>query len=155
MPGIAPVDDAAIVAAFAADLARSAGADGTGLSRSMQELASQVLDGEPVPLERINAGLAQDLGPERLRHMLDTFRAHCHALAAYTARPYPGRLTLIRAGGGPFAALGDSTLGWSALAQDVSTHVIPGDHYSLLQKPAVERVASVVQGALAHDELDR
>ena len=80
------------------------------------------------------------------------FRTNCHALAAYEPRSYPGPLMLVRALNGADDHV-DPTLGWAALASGrVSTHVIPGDHYSLLQRPTVELLEAIVRVELDESE---
>ena len=87
-------------------------------------------------------GVGADGGFEtaRIGQARDVFRSHCQALAWYEAQPYPGPLTLIRAGRG--------SNGWETLADDVRLHEIPGDHFSILRRPTLERVASVLAGTL-------
>ncbi|NPC85505.1 hypothetical protein HPC49_45845 [Pyxidicoccus fallax] len=59
-----------------------------------------------------------------------------------------GSLVLLRAAEGPADAGED--LGWSGLARSgVEARVVPGDHYSLVAVPHVERLAEVLRELLA------
>jgi thioesterase domain-containing protein len=73
-PGAGRPDDPGLLAAFAADMARGSGGDLT------------------------DPALVAELGTERLGRLWEVFRANCRALAEYAPRPYPGQLTLVRAG---------------------------------------------------------
>jgi amino acid adenylation domain-containing protein len=120
-PGAAPPDEETLRAAFADDLARSAGGD---------------------------AALVGALGPQQRDRLWRVFRANRRALAEYRARPYRGRLTLVRAGRP--GRRGDRTMGWSGLALGgVSAHVLPGDHYSLPREPSAADLATILESAFA------
>jgi thioesterase domain-containing protein len=115
-PGIVPAHEADVRAAFERELARGAeaGAGSTG------------------------AGSLDEGSAARL---LEVFRAHCRALNDHEPLPYPGRLTLIRAS----ATQGAPDLGWGRLAGGgVETHVLTGDHDSLLRPPTVGDLAEAV-----------
>ena len=87
-------------------------------------------------------GVGADSGFEtaRVDQARDAFHSHCRALAHFEAQLYPGPLTLIRAGRG--------ANGWESLAGDVCLHEIPGDHFSILRRPTLGRVASIIADAL-------
>jgi thioesterase domain-containing protein len=38
--------------------------------------------------------------------------------------------------------------GWSELAAEVETHVIPGDHYTILRNPNVEKLAEELSASM-------
>jgi thioesterase domain-containing protein len=66
-------------------------------------------------------------------HQRRVIEAQCRALAAYTPRAYPGRITLLRTDATPTRRLRHSDLGWGKLAAGgVDVRVIPGWHLSLL-----------------------
>jgi thioesterase domain-containing protein len=95
---------------------------------------------------KIAERLAAEFGLERLERLQAVFKANFLALASYSPKPYAGRPVLIRAQGHVAEGLFDSTMGWSALATEgVTTHVLPGDHYSLLKTPTVEALAKIVE----------
>jgi thioesterase domain-containing protein len=72
------------------------------------------------------------------------YAANVRAMLAHRPDPYPGRLTLIRAGdsAGPEPD-------WAALALDgLDVGAVPGDHHGILRAPAVEMLAAQLQAAL-------
>ena len=74
------------------------------------------------------------------------------AIARYSARPYPGTITLFRADQG-IGAMDDrygEELGWSGLAQQgIEVHRIPGSHLDLMREPNVRFLAQEVSVCLA------
>ncbi len=77
--------------------------------------------------------------------MANSFRA----LQSYEARPYPGRVTLIRARTRPLFCAPDPDLGWGRLAHGgVDLRIVPGYHRDILDRPCVENVAIELNSAL-------
>src|SRR4029077_7715343 len=110
-----------IVAAFAADLARSSGVEIRLAPEHRRRHGPEDLPGW---IEKVLASapeLGAEVGPERLRRLFEVFRANAQALADFTPRPDPGRLILFRSAEGPAR---DSKLGWGTLAGDVTMHVL-------------------------------
>jgi thioesterase domain-containing protein len=132
-------DDRELLAAFASDLALTAG-KAPGRAPALPRAA-----GPTDWLEWLGAAepeVVAAVGPERLGRLWEVYRANARALAGYAPRPYPGRLTLVLAGRRRFT---DPTAGWGALARGgVAVRTIPGDHYSLLRPPAVGDLASAI-----------
>jgi acyl transferase domain-containing protein/thioesterase domain-containing protein len=90
--------------------------------------------------------------PENRRAWL---QAHYDALAKYRAKPYPGRVTLFRARGGPLLLPRGSDMGWGAVAQGgVDVRVIPGNHGSLFQEPVVQSLARELSDRLNGADAD-
>jgi len=151
-PGLTgrPIDDAEILIAFATDLAQ-------GLDTDVRIPISLTSDFDPESdvlshLETMGLGVRMraDIGPDRLQRLWKVFRANYLALATYTPRLYPGRLTLFRAGHRLVEGVVDPALGWNALAAGgVSTHVLHGDHYALLKQPAVEKLAEILRSRMS------
>jgi thioesterase domain-containing protein len=74
---------------------------------------------------------------------------HYEASRAYTPRPYPGRVTLLRARTQALLRWESSTLGWSELAAGgVEVLEVPGDHGTILTEPHVQTLARQIRGAL-------
>ncbi len=68
-------------------------------------------------------------------------------MVQYTGGPCAAPLLLIRAAE---PASGDPDRGWGSLTgQEVELHELPGDHYTLLREPAVERLAALVRERIA------
>jgi amino acid adenylation domain-containing protein len=143
------VDDVDSLAAFAADLARTAGADPW---ESLEQLRG--VDAESIRngmFERAIEGtaIAREIGAERLRRLYAVFRANRLALEGYQPRSYPGRVVLVRAGSNPGVLDELVAREWSDLALGaVTTHHLPGDHYTIMQRPTVEKLAKILTGEL-------
>jgi FkbH-like protein len=72
----------------------------------------------------------------------------------FEPKPYSGRIHLIRAETQKVEFQKDMTMGWQNIARDgVEVLTLPGDHFSLLEKPDVARVADTVDGLLATKEV--
>ncbi len=144
-PGSFPDDEDALLAAFAADLARGAGVDLPRPPRRLRGLgpgawldwASRELDGTSRVLDSV--------GADRLARLFDVFRSHARALAAYEPGPYPGRLIVFQAAEGRGAGA-DPSLGWARLAASVEALDVPGGHHDIVRGEAVELVARRLRG---------
>jgi thioesterase domain-containing protein len=69
---------------------------------------------------------------------------------AYDPKPYPGQIRLIRAANLPAELASEPTFGWQAVVRDgVDVHTLPGDHYTILEKPNVSHVAEALDEWLA------
>jgi thioesterase domain-containing protein len=132
-----PVD---VVRAFIRDIAGQAGQTllippASGIQHDVDALLTDLL-------ERAHALSLwpADIDLPQVQRMLAVYAANLQAVAHYQPQPYPGRLTLLRAGANS-DAIADSTLGWSRLVDDVECYVMSGDHFSMLRAPGVEVLA--------------
>ncbi len=92
-----PLDDHESLMAFAADLARTAGARAMAELEPLRALGPEsIRDGT---FERVikESDLARQIGPDRIRRLHEAFRANWLALDGYEPRPYSGRAVLVRA----------------------------------------------------------
>jgi thioesterase domain-containing protein len=83
-----------------------------------------------------------------VRHLFRVFEIHTRAAQRYAPKPYAGRVALFRAGD---AASGHqkSTEIWSAaVGGGLDFHLVPGNHYTILQRPNVEVLASQLRAHL-------
>ena len=72
---------------------------------------------------------------DRLAGLFATFERNLAALSRHEPGPYPGRIELFRASD---TAARHPDAGWAGLAQGgVAVHEIPGDHYSIVRRPAL------------------
>ena len=84
--------------------------------------------------------------PEKHRPFLE---AHHRALTNYKPKPYPGPVTLLRAGTMPLFSPPDNDLGWSRLASGrLEIKVIPGAHDNILTEPRVSELAEQLRTCL-------
>ncbi|MGP0067609.1 MAG: amino acid adenylation domain-containing protein [Isosphaeraceae bacterium] len=138
-------DERESLTAFAADLVRASGRETRAtiedlLARHPDSIRNGTIDPSVLGHE-----LTREIGPERLRRLHDVFRANRLAMDGYRPRTYSGRVVLIRAGSGRYDLKGDQKRGWkSLLPGGVTTYPLAGDHYTIMQPPAVERLAEIV-----------
>jgi len=107
----------------------------TPTSAEQEKLAHVVHLGHTAGLLPADFGLAQ------IEPLFATFAANLQASRAYAPEPYTGRLTLwvSEATAASYAAALDA---WSRLVPaGLDRTILPGDHYSLLRRPEVERLA--------------
>jgi thioesterase domain-containing protein/acyl carrier protein len=80
--------------------------------------------------------------------------ANYRAWSRYESRPYPGRITLLKARTRPLFHSNNSDLGWGAIARGgVDIHVVPGHHWSIMQEPFIAALADKLQTALARSDM--
>ena len=83
-----------------------------------------------------------------IRPMLQVFYANSQAVHRYVPQPYPDRITLFRTAVSSATAI-DQTLGWQQLTEsEVTVYQMPGNHFTMLRKPQVERLARQLQACL-------
>ncbi len=124
---------------------------------SIGNLAAQA--GFAADLARIEGGenwasrITGEIGEKRLRRLQDVYRANRLALDGYQPRAYSGRVILVQAEANLNNLESRSTDGWKALALGgISTHQLPGDHYTIMQRPTVLRLAEILAGEIEHQE---
>ncbi len=142
------IDDTSLVAGFAADLVRLSG---RSVAFGREVLEGLDIDAALDRLAELGRGegvLPPEVDKSRLRERFDLFSRHVKALQGYRPRPYNGRVTLFRASASLAPGATDPALGWSALAR-AQAHLFDADHYSLLQRPILDRLVEQLQGDLA------
>ncbi len=137
----APATDEELVASFAQDMARLLGSE-VGISpEALRSLPEPEKLAHVVRLGHTAGLLPADFGLARIEPLFATFAANLQASRAYAPEPYTGRLTLwvSEATAASHAAALDA---WSRLVPaGLDRTLLPGDHYSLLRRPEVERLA--------------
>jgi thioesterase domain-containing protein len=84
--------------------------------------------------------------PDKHRAFLE---AHHRALTNYRPQPYPGPITLIRAGTLPLFSPPEYDLGWGRIATGrLDIKVIPGAHDNILAEPRVRLLAAQLRACL-------
>jgi amino acid adenylation domain-containing protein/non-ribosomal peptide synthase protein (TIGR01720 family) len=120
---------------------------------SEQELMSVEPDRQlawVVELGRQRNALPADLGAGEIARHLKLTRAHATAEQSYTARPYPGRISLFRAAEQPASRAQDRAMGWDALALGgLGIHEVPGNHMTMFEKSYVRALAEQLGQCLA------
>ncbi|HSS77466.1 MAG TPA: hypothetical protein VLV54_12060, partial [Thermoanaerobaculia bacterium] len=148
-----PAPEEELVARFAEDLARLLGHNLAMVERFSDELrglpAAEKLD-QLTRLAQEAGLLPRDFGPAEIRPLFATFAANFQASRAYARRPYSGNVALFLSSQ-TFDAYGPEILdGWRRAALGgVEASTLPGDHYSLLRRPQVERLAGELTARIA------
>ena len=89
------------------------------------------------------------VGIEEIRRLADTCRAHMAAVARFQPTTYTGAVMLFRAD----QARQDLDPRWTEICPRLRVAKVPGDHYTMLQKPNVDVLAARLDAELAAAEL--
>jgi len=85
------------------------------------------------------------VGVEQLRNLLLVFKENILATWQYVPGVYPGNIILFRAEEQQPELSRYRHLGWDDWASEgVDEHIIPGNHYSIIRKPNVKRLAEAL-----------
>ncbi|HZI06338.1 MAG TPA: alpha/beta fold hydrolase, partial [Archangium sp.] len=133
---------------FAWDLFRTAGME-LQLPENLSELAPEALLEALLEQGRTAGLIAPGAEAEEFRALFRVFESNLRASFQYRPKPYSGTVTLLRAGDRPLAEGEDANHGWGTLATRVEQHELPGDHYTLLQRPHVQKLAERLKECLA------
>jgi amino acid adenylation domain-containing protein len=136
-----PATEDELIAWFTQDLARLLGYT-VGISpEELRALPSQEKLAYVVHLGHAAGLLPNDFGLAQIEPLFATFAANLQASRSYAPQPYPGRLTLWISD--QTAATYPTELeSWKRLAPGgVETSILQGDHYTLLRRPQVEKLA--------------
>ncbi|HZH31547.1 MAG TPA: amino acid adenylation domain-containing protein [Pyrinomonadaceae bacterium] len=141
IPGGAPLSDAAMLAGFAHDIGLPTGGLNISLGRfeglGREERLAYIFESAKA------AGVVPaEIEPAQFRRLLGVFENNVRAGLAYSAKPYPGRLTYFKAAETPHAPGVDAAAYWGEMAAGgADVHVLAGDHYGLLKAPLVAELA--------------
>jgi amino acid adenylation domain-containing protein len=145
-----PATEEELVAWFLQDLARLLGRDVGVLPEQLHRLSTEEKLEWAAGLAHAEGLLPRDFGLEQMKPLLAVFAANTQAGRAFVRRTYAGRATLYLSEQ-TLSTYGPEILdGWerSALGgTEVAT--LPGDHYSLLRRPQVARLAEELTARLA------
>ncbi|MEU4781947.1 condensation domain-containing protein [Micromonospora sp. NPDC023633] len=138
-------DDAAMAARFAADLAASLGREHPAPTAAT--LAALPVEEQTMLLRRwlVDAGVTPVALPVReVRRRVETFARHVTAVAGYRPEGAELPVTVVQASASPR---------WQPrweryVGARTTVHEYEGDHYSLLRRPTVERIAGWLARAL-------
>ena len=145
---LAPATDDELVAWFAQDLARLLGYT-VGISPDeLHALPEKEKLAHVVHLGQAAGLLPPDFGLAQIEPLFNTFAANLQASRAYAPEPYTGRLTLWTSEQTATDHAAELAA-WSRLAQGgLETSTLPGDHYTLLRQPLVEKLAKELTARL-------
>ena len=143
-----PLDDGEVLRGFLGDLAGLT----LGAAGGPPDLAEARGEGLRQLFER---GRGQGLLPadvdfSTVERLFEMFRRNLRALEAYAGKPCPGSMLALLS-----EASGTLDGGWGALVSGpVEVHRLPGDHYSILREPGLDRLAEILGNSLRQWELE-
>jgi thioesterase domain-containing protein/acyl carrier protein len=145
-----PPSDEELVAWFAQDLARLLGHD-VGISQEeLRPLAAKEKLGHVVHLGHAAGLLPKDFGLAEIEPLFAMFAANLQASRSYAPEPYTGSLALWLSEQTRSDFSQQLQEGWNRLALGgIEMSTLPGDHYSVLRRPQVERLAQELAARLA------
>ncbi|ADP82377.1 type I polyketide synthase [Pseudofrankia inefficax] len=123
-----------------------------------EELAALDEDAQVERLGQLLASSEIGMTPGVLEHQRTSY-ADARIAERYQPRPYAGRVVLFRAASthqvtatlDPRYGRTDAALGWDALCPDLDVVVVPGDHTSVIDPPAVDLIAGHLGRLLTGD----
>jgi len=136
-----------MLARFALEMARSLGKDVTALQSQFAQLSPEkqkilVLD-EFVAAEV----LPRDNAEEEFNHMLNVYTRNLRAMESYSPAPQDQSIVLLKASESENPE--SIAAAWNLIAtQGVELHMVPGNHYTILQRPNVSTLASNLKESL-------
>ncbi|HEY0093842.1 MAG TPA: alpha/beta fold hydrolase, partial [Archangium sp.] len=141
--GPLPAEDAAamMTALFARDLAAISGEGPVTPDESLAAMEPEEQLQHLLEEGRKSAAVTPDTELPRLRALREVFASNLRANARYCPEPYAGPIVLLRSGD-PGKDPVDQERSWKRVGRSgVEVHDLPGDHYSLLRAPHVQRLA--------------
>ncbi|HTQ78967.1 MAG TPA: thioesterase domain-containing protein, partial [Thermoanaerobaculia bacterium] len=135
------LDDRALLAGLAADLAGLASVEGLGLPAGIFDGDLDAGLRSLLALGRHTGALPNDMDLPRLRERFAIFKSNLDRARRYLPGPYRGALTFFRAQSS-ITVESDLTSGWGALAETTEAHLLATDHYALLRPPFVAGLAA-------------
>jgi len=94
----------------------------------------------------VTSGVAPVAAEADLRIRIDVFMSLARAFSSYSPRPLDVRVALFST----TAGAPEQRAVWRELVGgELVTYRVPGDHYTLLRSPHVERVAKAIRSSVA------
>ncbi|HEY0737985.1 MAG TPA: amino acid adenylation domain-containing protein [Herpetosiphonaceae bacterium] len=141
-PGIAAPEDTTLMIQFAHDLGRLYGRELALAADELCHLAPHEQLEYMLVQARQNAVVPPDIDLDDIRRLAAVYQANRRAFLRYSPAPLPLRIALLQAADRLRAQpQRDLAQGWWTLADDVSTHIVAGDHHSIMHPPYVQAVA--------------
>ncbi|MGB8688993.1 MAG: alpha/beta fold hydrolase, partial [Microcoleus sp.] len=124
------IDEVSLVADFASYTGNVVGKEFSVSVAELKQLNSEEQLQYILVQARKFGVLPLEIGSEQIRHRLEVFKANSQAMDRYIPQPYLGRITFFCADES-MKQNQDPSLGWASVAAgSITTHNIPGNHYS-------------------------
>ncbi|AXT59084.1 non-ribosomal peptide synthetase [Aquimarina sp. AD10] len=144
-------DDAILLSWFARDLALPYGKTLTIPPEELRECESVDKMFELVLSRAKNEHIVtDDINQDQMRRYLDVYISNGTALSLYEAKPYNGRINLLRAVHEPLIEQIGINLGWDRCeVKDLKVYDVPGNHNTMMYNPNAIVLAGTLQKVLA------
>ncbi|MDY8138354.1 amino acid adenylation domain-containing protein [Aquimarina sp. 2201CG5-10] len=147
-------DDAVLLSWFARDLALPYGKTLTIDPEEFRKFdtVEEMFD---LVMERAKKGqiMTDDINYEQVYRYLQVYVANGAALALYEAKPFPGRINLLRATEEPLIESIGINLGWDRIGvEDLRVYDVPGDHNTMMYQPNAAVLAKNLQSIVQQRE---
>lgn len=90
--------------------------------------------------------LPEGVEPTYFNRLFEMYKANVHAFFQYRLQTYPGRAVLFSSEKGDQSFFGNSAGEWKKFIPAMDFHTIPGNHYTMLQKPNIHILAHLMCG---------
>ncbi|TSE09244.1 non-ribosomal peptide synthetase [Aquimarina algiphila] len=140
-------DDAILLSWFARDLAIPYGKTLTINPEELRacESVDKMFD---MVIERAKKGhiVTDDINKDQMRRYLDVYISNGTALSLYEAKPYNGKINLLRAVQEPLIEQIGINLGWDRCnIKDLKVYDVPGNHSTMMYQPNATVLAGTLQ----------
>jgi amino acid adenylation domain-containing protein len=95
-----------------------------------------------------HGAMPKDVPTEQLQRLCSVLESNLQAMFAHQPRPYAGAALLIHTCDGPDDDPRHALAGWRDLLPNLTAHFVSGNHYTLLEPPAVQRLAHLLDAHL-------
>ncbi|MEW6735544.1 MAG: thioesterase domain-containing protein, partial [Acidobacteriota bacterium] len=151
-PGIAetdqPVDDRELLIGFMRELSNSLTTEQYLDLHQLSELAAEEQLNYMLEWAVSSYFLPPGSGHKEIRKLFQVYQTNYRARASYRASIYPGQAILFRSEQRFIENQINPMMGWQHLVTaGVQVEVVPGNHYTLLRKPNVEKLALLLSSA--------
>jgi amino acid adenylation domain-containing protein len=93
--------------------------------------------------------IPQEADLEMARRFLNVARTQYRAFETYAPQSYPGKIVLFKAAEQNYVLSKGPDLGWQEFAaQGIETHVVPGNHHTIMSEPHVRTLAVKIRACL-------
>lgn len=143
------VDDAQLLVDLAESTAHFFGKQLSISSSKLQHLEPEQQLNYVLDVMKAANFVPSDIQPNQIRSFLHVYKSNTRSLMSYVPKAYSGQITLFQSSQ-PFLdeqgiskSASDSTSSWTQLStQPINTHIIPGDHTTMLAEPNVQVLAA-------------
>jgi amino acid adenylation domain-containing protein len=143
------VKESSVQALFVSEVAEQLGLQKSDFTLPEAEMTADAVLEQLLERAETSGVLPPGVGMAELRRLYRVYRANFTASHRYVALPYEGRTVLFRAEENLTRYQYDPTARWTEIiSSGFRVYDVPGDHYSLLRAPHLQRVAEQLKACL-------